>query len=1121
MLLRSSVQTSEIEQLTANYSEHGPIWLPLGRCALPAHSHLEYTRFCAALSPICIPISHTTSTTTAALALAHADALALELEPTHIDVDTHPPHVCPSHPRRPNGCCEHPALVTRIPPPQLRDMDERPGTIPGCAPVQSSHPRRPPAHQSVSLRHSPPSKLQKAASTVAHAHPGRQSTTLSTSPNAPASDKANPPSSISPRLNINNHSSGDSSDAAGWFERTNNDASHGASFIDNDPPFLLHNSSSSDRTPPDVQRMGMHPLPYRPNLMNLGTDGSSTEDFRSVIDDLTVANKKLKQRLRKYEKVYDAHLQDEKLFEVRFHGLPDHKKKELEETLRKFAAGLVDDSADPPNITYAPTLHKDVTASSASRFAESGYASMSASGQNSSTPSNGASNQITDSRRMTKSAYNRQQQSIQSYLHDIPLGLMPQEHTPMSEQSRKKAVVRRLEQIFAGKRSAPGTHSQPMQQEEVAQSAATADRREREAAGRGFRPEGQRTALIMPERAHFDGEVGASTLHIPAQQRVSEQDFAVTAGSGSPDQRPTRPLDLDPFRAQVPASNMEYFRHLGFSPPNMSSSTETQEGRGWIYLNLLINMAQLHTLNVTPDNVKDAIAEYSTKLEVSSDGRKVRWRGGHEFSQFSTAGSPDGRLGDNSPQNAVGASRSPQKSSKTGNSTSMESASSEQRPSRNVKTIKSGAETNKFAYKPLFYRRESSEEDMDMYDPTESSSSLFQPQQRGDSSGMGSSNIQSNMSGKRRDDGPMIFYNKVRFCTDLTGDRVGASLTLPENYATITSQPMGANFNVGMSHDSEIWESRGPLDDANMSLDSRSGTGTPSTTDSLGFSPAGLQNNANAESPDLMDFKASGLGGVHPEDNFSIRVQRSQTSARPAEGQTTRRSSLYPSKIRAILDGEAPDEERRRSTSARNTIKQEVISAVRQDIPSSTLPPPSFFPFDSASSGEVSDDEESSDDGSDTGDGPSTALQLLNVAPPGQAVGSDMTNLSSEASEYSADDSDDGSIDLLATARQQDPDTVRAFEREYDAAVADRLADDIVAGSSAATAGGGSGFNSPASHAGGLSKQGSRKGTRYTNTNSESSASPRTKNLKRARTSESVATIMKSAPKARKSQRTG
>jgi len=302
-------------------------------------------------------------------------------------------------------------------------------------------------------------------------------------------------------------------------------------------------------------------------------------------------------------------------------------------------------------------------------------------------------------------------------------------------------------------------------------------------------------------------------------------------------------------------------------------------------------------------------------------------------------------------------------------------------------------------------------------------------------------------------------------------------------------------------------------------MNSGSSTGTPSTVESLGFSPAHLENNFGTDTPDMMDFEVSGLGGVQPEDNFSIRVQRSQIPT-GLTGTHIRRPGLYSSKIRAIFGDKASQNARRRSASPKMGIQEHVISAVHRDMPSSALPPASFFPLDSASSGEVSDDEQSSDDESETG-GPSTALQLLNVAPPATGIASDRSvGDSSEASEYS-EDSDDGSIDLLATARQQDPDTVRAFEREYDAAVADRFAEEIVAGSSAATAGGGSGFNSPASLAGGRSKQGSRKSTRNArSTNSEASLSPRSRNLKRARTGESIATVMNNGTKALKSQRT-
>jgi hypothetical protein len=134
-----------------------------------------------------------------------------------------------------------------------------------------------------------------------------------------------------------------------------------------EPPFFLRNSSSSE-TPPDGLSGNSshcprvhHAMPYRP-MAQIGTDGSSTEDFRSVIDDLTIANKKLRQKLKKYEKVHDAHLEEDKLFEVRFHGLPDHKKKELEDTLRKFAAGLDDAATDyPPIASHAPILEQQKT----------------------------------------------------------------------------------------------------------------------------------------------------------------------------------------------------------------------------------------------------------------------------------------------------------------------------------------------------------------------------------------------------------------------------------------------------------------------------------------------------------------------------------------------------------------------------------------------------------------------------------------------------------------------------------------------------------------------------------------------------------------------------------------
>ncbi|KAB2098717.1 hypothetical protein AG0111_0g13044 [Alternaria gaisen] len=983
-------------------------------------------------------------------------------------------------------------------------MNERPGTIPATAP---SHPRRPPAHRSVSLRHSPPASKRNAKAPA----------TTQSSPNL-ASDKANPPSSVSPQLLSNKASSGESSDAGQWFEKTNNTASHGkSSFVDNEPPFFLQNSSSSETPPENSQHAHGHPaIPYRPGLGQMGTDGSSTEDFRSVIDDLTVANKRLKQKLRKYEKLYDAHLQEEKLFEVRFHGLPDHKKKELEETLRKFASeldeGTVNEYADIS--PYTPALQTHNTASSTSRFAESGYASLSTSGQNSS-----ATNQDNDRRKMTKSAYSRQQQTIQSYLHDIPMGLLPNTKSiPMTDKSKKKMVVRRLEQIFAGRQSAAGSHPQQMQQQEVAQSAATADREQREATGKNSKPEGQREARIRSDRSaaaaaateENDSPQDEAVQRFRPSLHIEEHDFA---GSGSsPDQRPTRPLDLDPYRAQVPTENMNYIRHLGFSPPDMDSG-EAPLGHGWIYLNLLINMAQLHTLNVTPEFVKDALHEYSSHLEMSRDGRKIRWKGGLDVTKHS---------GDSSSEHWSGASAnetgsvSPFKQMKTGTSGTSSDMLDESEKAKRQARVQREQEQNKFAYKPLFFHKDDSENEDDYYgfEAESSANYSYQPRPAGNSSGLSSSIMQSSSSRpRRRDDGPMIFYTKAKFCTDLSGDRKGAFLTMPGNYQTITTQPLGAKQTASPQTKTsmDLSEPRGPLDITPMDVDSVADSRGGPNSDDLGFSPEALREDSGNTSPELMDFEASGLGGVQPDDNFSIHVRRSQVPTAPSHGAARRMSHLYPKAIQDALNShlgsESPKVESPRSSPQR-VIEEKILSTSRKDLPSSTLPPASFLPFDSYSSGDVDSDSASDassepDSDSDSG-GPATAMQILNIAP----VASD----ESEGSESDYEDSDDGSVDLLATARKQDPTAVRASEREYDAALADRLAEEIPAGSSAATAGGGSGFNSPIG--GGGREPGIAKLAKKPSMTSSSSAVSQSsmagnggrhlpsRNLKRARTSD-------------------
>lgn len=351
------------------------------------------------------------------------------------------------------------------------------------------------------------------------------------------------------------------------------------------------------------------------------------------IDDLVVENKELRRKLTRYERLYDAQVQ-ERLFEVRFHGLPARKEKELEELLRKFAKELDDTvaSARPHVVLYTSAL--------------------------------GKGEKVSSTVQPTKPKYSRRLQSVLSYLHDILPDLrLREKDAQMSEKLRKKLVVQRLEQIFAGKQPVLASYPQPMQQEKVTQSAAIPGRQAREAREailRRLMPEGTREARIMPDSIVSQND---TTYNTRLDVRIGNNN---SVGADLLLQRPTRLQDVDPNRAQVATENMEYLRHLGFTPPDVLSGKPLEDGQGWLHLNLLVNMAQLHTLNVTPDFVKDALIRYSSRLELSGDQRKIRWKGGTDGTRCND-GSSSEQCGSCSPYDGV-RSQSPLRPCKAGTS---------------------------------------------------------------------------------------------------------------------------------------------------------------------------------------------------------------------------------------------------------------------------------------------------------------------------------------------------------------------------------------------------------------------------------------------------------------------
>ncbi|KAK0721503.1 frequency clock protein [Apiosordaria backusii] len=771
-------------------------------------------------------------------------------------------------------------------------------------------------------------------------------------------------------------SSGESNetDPKTWFDRSNNNpvGRYDAS-MDVDPPFFQKETDSSNEgregggNVPDVS------YPFEGGLQvplrQTATHSSSADDYRSVIDDLTIENKRLKEELKRYKQYGPPMMQKEKLFEIKVHGLPKRKKRELEATLRDFAASLGGDSKHASS------------SSSHSRPVDSAYASMSTG------PSSHAPNSIGRSlgRPSVGSRSKSSQQKVENYLRDTPDGLFPRQMV-MTEKEKKKLVVRRLEQLFTGKISGRNIHrNQSMSSLEPPAPPPEATM------GPPKMSEASREAYIQP----LD----------PSQKKPRSRDNASTSngdqtesggngqgsgdGNGSggrsgnntsppsvplPEQRPTRPVDLDPDRLQIPSENLKYIQHLGLVPQEFLVPRKTDyvdvapDADGWVYLNLLGNLAQLHMLNVTPGFIRAAVSEKSTKFQLSPDGRKIRWRGGTDGTKFSSDS------GDNS-------QKSP--------STDDTDGSNESGQRKKLKKSQGGHSESKFGpqassrsdlfhYKPLFVHRTSSAETS--VEGTGSQASDGEEESNVGNSKYGYSGSGSSQRKKRRHDGAIIYYSGAPFCTDLSGDPGDTS---PTTYMTSTGRDLSSLDSAphsllqrSLSGSSLVIR---PLSDARPFVSETLGTdinkylsGDEETDDDMEFpwsdSP-GLVRPKMTETP----LEPCGLGGVIPEDHFAVVV----VTRRPINcvlDAYLRDRSMSEDNAEAIarrlehMRTSSPLPPPRSRTSGNNSpIQIEYLEGRMRRLKPAPLPPPAMYlpPFSSDSDSETGSIEMTSADNDD------------------------------------------------------------------------------------------------------------------------------------------------------------
>lgn len=756
----------------------------------------------------------------------------------------------------------------------------------------------------------------------------------------------------------------------------------------------------------------------------------------------------------------------QKLFEIKFHGLPQWKKQELEATLRDFAAGLNRESSTEASSSKRKKSSRNTSrlqtgSSSASKnpssSSESHLRPVDSAYHSASVGNRSGNSELPQSKRECSKDTD---QKVEDYLKDIPEGLYPR-HITMSDKQKKKLVVRRLEQLFTGKKGKSRDKEEKQETQEKAPPAPAAeDGLSREARilpttnpkGKVAAP-GVTSSAATQSNTNITSQSHTDLTSWSGNKSGANDNASGGAGSGgrsgaasgsggsnpSPnsnhpfEQRATHPKDLDPDRLPDPSENMEYLRHLGVTPaPDQAGASRSgrspggvsTDSEGWVYLNLLSNLAQLHIFNVAPSFVRAAVAEKSSKFELSSDGRKIRWKGGNskEGTRFSSESEGAMSKGSTDDGESPDGSRKRVRISDSGEDGSADTLSSE----RN----QSGSGLESFHYKPLFARGDSPGEQA-----SQEGSSLS-PDSGGDSynngSGWGNSHSASSRRRKRRLDGAIIYYSGAPFCTDLSGDPGYQS---PTTYMASS----GEGAEQLSSEDDPAGESgRGTISGSSLAfrpLATAKGKGvaeeSSSAMDTSSDAPVNdleVIENSDGEDikmefpwseskqerkPSIMPFEPCGLGGVLPDDNFvmTVTTKRPKDDGRAEEALTEAKGRSAMAK----LASKAPHSAARKPP--RSALDIEYVSGRIKRLRPAKLPPPAVFlpPFSSDESSGWDDDDaesEADDEGLSSGNEGSSSRRVnphhsdhsLRVSDGGETSGSMEDDERSVARAGSAED---------------------------------------------------------------------------------------------------------------------
>jgi hypothetical protein len=755
-------------------------------------------------------------------------------------------------------------------------------------------------------------------------------------------------------------SGGGNSNVDRWFEQHDaEDQKYNTSSVGSNPHIFPNDVPSSEASSA-LQKIELrqdtgvdshHSLQARAGLLQLRTDAISTEAFRSIVDDLTIEIKTLKRKLESHDDIHNQDSGNEKLFELRVFSLKADKKRELEGILHRFVGGL----SDRRSVEFAPNNrgvilpdakpHGAACSQVSTLDVGSARASVSTSVHSFPQPaSDGTHVNIPQTDRVKAP-------NIHSNTKHTDECMQPRENlAAMTMHAKRKCVVYRLEQLFAGQDVLTGPRPPALQQQQCTSHGTT---RAEHSAILAWDQQTISSGLhkVSALNNETKDSVNATTpdqLEALRHEAVGDQMSGRAAqrhytghhfDSTPETKRPTGQLSLDPDHSQLIAENIRYIHHLGFSPNDLKIDGPPGEEYEWIYLNILVNMAQLHTLNVTHDFIRKAISELSGHYIISKDGRKVRWK-----SSWSLA--KKRRHDDNSPGHQIDGSAVGKRVSKKLKAAHYEDSRTSPRTGRQCKhapsTWRPHQGNSKLMYTPLFY-----------HGPTEDvANHLFGESMplthwvHGDSPVADRPDVVTASKKDRngRSGSRIIFYNNTQFYTDLDGE-------ISQYQDSETSSRMESTLKPDCKEDCSghgfkmMSENSAPFEDTKGDKELKGPTslveGSISETIALEFPlPAAPRSFDGKTSLHEINFEVTGLGGTYPADNFAIDVQTHYT---PVHGTEVPISSLrtaatnLPERFARILRAGMPQSE------VRTTFYRRVLDMGCTELPPSELPPALLF----------------------------------------------------------------------------------------------------------------------------------------------------------------------------------